>query len=132
MIILIIVALSVLVRMGAHYGSFYLGKALELNIGAAQFLFVLLYFIGLVGILIWFSFSSFFLVYENKGVKGSIKMSFGFVRRNYLDTLVLSVALFVILFFVNKIQGNLGNAIEYILLIPYFVLVIGRFVLKKA
>lgn len=130
-IISLITIVSVLIGRAAHYGAFYIGKTLNLGLGVAQFVFILIYFIGLIGVLIWFTFSSFFLVINRLDVGDSIKSSFSFVKMNYLATLSLSVMLFIIYYLVGMVAGRVGEALEYVILLPYATLVLTRFVLKN-
>jgi len=131
MIVSVIVVISFLIGRIAHYGAFFIGKLFGLAIGPAQFVFVLIYFLGLVGFLIFFNFSSFFLVFDKLDVTESMKKSFRFVKSNYLMTLVLSVAFFVAYYLIDKISGVAGEILEYVILLPFIVLVLSRFVLGK-
>ncbi|MEK6855146.1 MAG: hypothetical protein AABX73_02905 [Nanoarchaeota archaeon] len=128
-IIIIIAFVSALIGRITHYTTLFAGRFLELSILSAQIIFVLIYFLLLVGILIFFSFSSFYLVIYNLSLKESIKNSFSLVRREYLSVLTLTIIFFLAFFFLGRVEGLLGELIEYVILIPYVSLLMVRFVL---
>ncbi|MBU0466476.1 MAG: hypothetical protein KJ718_04065 [Nanoarchaeota archaeon] len=128
-IVLIMLAVGILIWGIAHYGAFFIGKAFGLNLNAALLIFILIYFAGLVGILIFFTFSSFFLVVNDLNVLESVQKSMKFVKKNYLGTLSLSVVFFVIYFLIDSIEGILGDALIYAVVLPFVVFVMVRFVL---
>jgi len=130
-ILLLIVLFSFLIGRIAYYGAFFLGKTLDLEVGAALAVFLLIYFAGLIGILIFLTFSSFFLVVDKLRPRGAIRRSIGFVKRNYLMTLALNIILFVVGYLANKIPGLFGDAVIYVLVVPFFVLVLTKFVVRK-
>lgn len=131
LIILIIIVLSILIGRIAFYGATFIGRAFNLGLGAAEAVFILIYFAGLIGVLIFFTFSSFFLVIDNLGVKESIKRSFRLVRREYLSTVALSLALFILAFLVRRIPTDVGSIVEYGLAIPFFALILVGFILAN-
>ncbi|MBU0760998.1 MAG: hypothetical protein KJ600_01270 [Nanoarchaeota archaeon] len=130
-VILLIILASAIVRLAAHFGALFIGRALGLEVDAALFVFMIIYLAGLVGVLIFLTFSSFFLVVEDLKVRESIRKSIKFVRKNYWETLVLSFALFVLGFLVGRIPGFAGEVLEYALVVPFVVLVLTRFVLLR-
>jgi len=130
-IILIIIVLSILIGRIAFYGATYIGRAFNLGLGAAEAVFILIYFAGLIGILIFFTFSSFFLVIDNLSVKESIRRSFRLVKREYPSTVALSLVLFVLAYLVRRIPTDVGGIVEYGLAIPFFALVLVGFVLAN-
>lgn len=131
LILAVIIVISVLIGRVAHYGAFFIGRIFSLGLGMAQFVFVLIYFIGLIGVLIWFTFSNFLLVFEDLSVIGGIKRSFSFVKKDYLGVLALNVVFFVLVFLLDRIPGFFGELVEYLILLPYAALVLSRFVLRK-
>ena len=130
LIILFIVLTSIIIGRIAHYGAFLIGQAFNLSVNIAMLLFVLIYLAGLIGVLIFLTFSSFFLVIDGLTAKEAIKKSTRFVKKNYFGTLLVLIIFSVIYFLVGKIEGLLGDVIVYVFVLPYFVLVMARFVLS--
>jgi len=128
-IMFVIALVSVVIERAAFYGGFFIGKIFGIGNGGAQFIFMMIYFIGLIGILIFLTFGSFYLVIYDLKVRESLSKSVRFVKREYLAVLSLSVILFVILFFLNQISGYLGDALEYLVFVPYISLILTRFVM---
>jgi hypothetical protein len=135
-IVLFVVLASILIGRIAHYAAFYIGRAMSLDTTSAVILFFLLYFIGLVGAMIFLTFSSFFLVARGLKIDGAVRDSASFVKRNYLATLILNVLFFALFFLSDWIPNVLGDVILFGLVLPYFVAVLTRFVetvdLKKS
>lgn len=129
-IMFVIMAVSILVGRIAHYGATYIGKGLGLEIGVAQVIFVLIYFAGLIGVLMFLTFASFFLVLEDRSVLGSIRRSFRFVKREYLTTLVLSIVLYIVFKLLTFVPGLAGEIIEYWIVLPFMALLLTRFVIE--
>src|SRR3989344_8430287 len=119
-IILLLVILGIIIERTAYFGAMFIGESFGFPILAAQALFILIYFAGLVGILIFPAFASFFLVVNDLKFKASLKSSFAFVKNNYLQVLALNVLIFVLFFALGKIPGVLGDLIEYLLAVPFF------------
>jgi hypothetical protein len=130
LIVLVIVLISIAIGRIAHYGALFAGKALELGVNTAVFLFVLIYFAELIGILMFFTFSNVFLIVKDLSVWASVKNSARFVKKEYLPTLCLSIVFFVIYYFVNLIPGIFGDFVAYAFVVPFAVLVLTRFVVK--
>ncbi len=128
-ILLFILVVGIVIWAIANYGGIYIGKLLGLEVNAALLLYILIYFAGLIGILIFLTFSNVCLVVENLNFSGAVKKSIKLVKKEYPATLALNVLIFVVLFLLNKINGIWIDLIEYTLLIPLFVLILTRFVL---
>ncbi len=130
LIVLLIILISIIVGRIAHYGALFIGQALDFNVNTAVPVFVLIYFVGLIGILIFLTFSNVFLVVRDLSVWESMKSSMRFVRKEYLATLSFSVIFFIVYFLVNKIPGIFGDVVAYVFVVPFFVLILTRFVIK--
>lgn len=129
MLIILIITIAVFwVSFGLAFG---IGRLFAMQPQTAAVVFALLYFIGLVGILIFFTFSSFYLVIENLKVGASLRKSFKLVGREYLATLSLLVILFVLGYLFNLIPGIYGELLIYLLLVPFVVTVMTKFVLRE-
>lgn len=129
LLVLIVVTLSsVAVWAIANYGVTAVGRALSIDVNVAVVLFLLVYFLGLVGFLIFLSFASFFLVLKDLNVKKSILKSFSFVKKNYFSTLSLIVIFFVLYWAVGFVEGWIGDIVAFGLLFPYLIIVFSRFV----
>lgn len=130
-IILIIGAAGFLIGRAAHYLALYIGKGIGLELKAAQILFFLLYLAGLIGLLIFLTFSSFYLILYNYSMKDSIKKSTKLVKVEYSNTICILLLFFVIYGILHLINyENIRLLIESLLIIPYFALVLTRFVLE--
>ncbi len=129
LILLFLLFVGIVIWAIANYGGIYAGKLLDLEVNAATLLYILIYFAGLVGILIFLTFSNVCLVVGNLNFREAVKKSIKLVKKEYLAALALNVLIFVILFLLNKVNGIWIDLIEYALLIPLFVLILTRFVL---
>ena len=135
-IIIIIYLCYNIIRIIATYGVSYFGKSLSLSVESAKFIFFFVYFAGLIGLLIFFTFSNFFLILENLGIIKSIKKSAIFVTRNYLSVLAISVIFYVIfrlIGFFDLIYASsafsISEIISSIIIYPYLALVLSRFLI---
>jgi len=135
LVIIIILAVYALINLISIYGVRFIGQSLGLEINIATLIFFLVYFIGLSGILIFLTFSSFYLIINNLKIKESIKNSINLVKKNY--TFVLSIL--IIFFIINQLleiylvfwNGLLFELLSAIFIIPYLSLILTRFVLQK-
>src|SRR3989344_3103961 len=91
-----------------------------------------LYFIYLIGIVIFFTFSNFFLVINNLKIKESILNSFILVKRNYLSILSISIIFSALFYLTSLLNDFLANIINFIILIPYLTLILTRFLIVNA
>ncbi len=120
------------VRIVSHYSVFYIGKALNIPTNYASVLFFIVYFAGMLGILIFLTFSSFCLVIYNKSIFASIKKSIEIVKKNYIETL----SVLVLLFAINKLlYHNLDfiwiEIIDAFLIVPYLAIILTKFVVDS-
>lgn len=102
----------------AQYGANFVGKGLGFDLETAIILFFILYFAGFFGILIFFSFSHFYVVLKNRSVSESVKDSWRFVRRHYVFVVCASIVLYLVSFGLGRIPELAGSFIEYAILIP--------------
>jgi len=133
-IILITILVYAVVNIIAIYGTLGIGKALELPISTATFVFYLIHFAGLIGIMMFLTFASFSLILHDLSIKKSIKESISVVRKNYLDVLSILVIFFIlgqVVNFIGRFDIRLVELVNAIFLVPYFSLVLTRFILKK-
>ncbi len=114
----------------AHYGALFLGKSLDLGLSSAQALYILIYFIGIAGFLIFFSFASFYLVIEKSSLRKSFVLSRRLVSREYPFVLSTSIVFFILFYFIDRIQGIVGDLVIYGVLVPLVSLFLTRFVLS--
>jgi len=131
LILAAVMLVGILIGRVAHYVAFYLGQIFSLDVGPAQFVFLLIYFLELIGVLVFFTFSSVFLVIDDKNVLESIMRSKNFVKKNYLSTLTLSVIIFMILFIIGFVPGGYAELLEYIIVVPLSAIILLRFVLQR-
>jgi hypothetical protein len=129
-VLLFLSAVSALIGQIAYYGAFYIGRFLKLGVTPALAVFILIYLAGLLGVLIFFSFSNFCLVVNDLGIIKGVRSSIKLVKKEYLAALSMSVILFVVLFLFNKISGKIAEIVEYGVLLPYFAIVLTRFVIE--
>mgnify|MGYP001561295533 CR=1 FL=1 len=125
-----------LVSFTAYYGALYLGKALALSSTYAQILFTAIYFLGLL-LVIFLTFSNFYLILFNFQIFTSIKKSIIFVKKRYLSTLSIVLIFFIIITllerFVSQIIFNiaLSELINLFITYPILLLVLTRFLLTE-
>ena len=129
--LLLIALITTAIGRIADRGAFYIGNFLKLSLLNAQITFFLIYFIGLLGFLIFFTFSCFYLTVYNLKIRESIKKSFKLVKREYLPTLTITVVLVCIVFFVYKLPKLYSELLEYALVLPVFIQIFTNFVLEK-
>lgn len=138
-IVIIMIIIYNITRLISHYTSLWIGAALNLELKPAQTLFISLYLILLLAFALFFTFSSFFMVIENLSIINSIKKSFSLVKRTYFQTLLITLVFFVIITLLNLLLPYklfdfiyISELISTLLIYPYFVLVLTRFVLENS
>jgi len=130
-IIVIIILVYNVIRYLAHNFALLIGNALNLSVNLAQGVFFLLYFAGLIGIIIFFTFSSFYLIIENRGILKSIDKSFWLVKKRYIYTLSILILFFLINRILDLSQSDIFIELSNsIIIIPYLSLLLSRFVLN--
>jgi len=82
-------------------------------------------------VLLFLIYSNFFAVIKYQKVREAVKSSINFTRAHYLDTLALSVIIFVTFFLLSKIPPNFSDAINYLIMIPFYTLLIVKFIMKN-
>jgi len=118
-------------RYLAHKIALLVGYSLNLEANAATGVFFVLYVAGLMGVIIFLTFSSFYLVIKNKGVWVSIKESARLVKGEYLGTLSIILVFFVVNGALSLWdQDAIVEVINTLFIIPYMALVLTRFVLN--
>ncbi len=136
LILVFILVIGFIIGRVAHYGAFYIGKAANLETMEAVVVFVLIYFIGLIGAVVFLTFSNFILILKNLKVHTAIKASAALAKKEYPATISLNVIFFLLFLFVDWIPGIVGEVLLFGLLLPYLVAVLTRFVetadLKKS
>ena len=126
--IFLILIISDLVFFASLYSSFYIGKTVNLSLRPAQALFFLALFIGMALVVIFFTYSSFFLIIKNLSIRNSIKSSFRFVKSNYIHTLALLLIFFVVdwfLEFLEFIHPYLSEIVTSLILVPLLALALS-------
>src|SRR3989344_1815486 len=93
-ILIIISVIGSLIWIIVFYLGMRLGQLMGLDVSSATILYILIYFVFIISTIIFLTFSGFILVLENKGIVESIKKSIKFVKRNYIETLVLNILIF--------------------------------------
>ena len=136
LILVFILIIGFIIGRVAHYGAFYIGKATNLEVMGAVVVFVLIYFIGLVGAVVFLTFSNFILVLRNLKTSAAVRASIALAKKEYPATISLNVIFFLLFLFVDWIPGIAGEVLLFGLLLPYLVAVLTRFVetadLKKS
>ncbi len=130
-VIIFLLILYNLVRNAAHYGALFLGKAIGLLLNPAILLFYFIYFVGLFGLIIFFTFSNFYLIVFNLTIKNSIKRSFLLVKKEYLFVLATILLFFLVNYLIDQFSliNELASDLISYLLIPFVSLIFTRFVL---
>jgi len=81
LIIILILVVRYIVNVSSIFLGVKIGTFLNLSLQPAKILFSLIYAIGLLGIIIFLTFSSFYLVLKNLSIIQSVKSSFSLVRK---------------------------------------------------
>jgi len=131
LIMIIMMAVAALITAIGYYGVFYLGKFFVWEVGLAKTILVLFYIIGILGIEIFFMLSLFTSTIYNIGVWGALKKSFMAVKGSYIAVLVIFIILNALFYLTGKINEIAGGLIEYLILIPFTVILLTRFLLDK-
>ncbi len=127
-IVLIIISYNIIWLISQN-GASLIGKSLSLEVNLAKLVFFFIYFLGLLGVIIFLTFSPFYLIIKNKSILESLRNSAILVKKNYLKT-ILILALF---FALNGILGFTPERVEEIInlfILPYFALIFARFVVS--
>ena len=129
-IVIIIILISInIARFISHNTAIIIGKSLALDVRIATGLFFILYFGSIIGFVIFFSFSSVYLVAYNFGILKSIKKSFSLVKKNYIETLIILTLYFVVSQILERYISRIGvEIINALVLVPYFAVLLVRFV----
>lgn len=129
-IVIIIILMGInIVRFISHNIAIIIGKSLELDVRIATGLFFILYLGGIIGFLIFFSFSSVYLVSYNFSILKSIKKSFNLVKKNYIETLIILTLYYVISQILERYAARIGvEIINALFIVPYFAVLLVRFV----
>ena len=103
---------------------------MNLEVESAKWIFLSFYFVGLIGVIIFLTFSSFYLVLKNKTIVGSIKSSARLVEKRYIETLCVILVFFVIYKIFDLIDIRVvTEIINAVFIVPYFSLVLTKFIL---
>ena len=120
----------------AYLIAFGIGHLLTLDVTLARIVFIFFLFIGLVSLLLFLTFTSFFLVSSALSIFSSMKSSIRLVKKEYLSTLALIVLFFVLGQLIEIFTGNANllfkELINTLLLYPYLALCMMRFVHERA
>jgi hypothetical protein len=95
-----------------------------------KFLSLLIVVAWLLGVIIFFTFSNFYLIIRDISVGKSIIMSRKLVKREYINVLIISVFFFVLFSVLNLFSGIFRDLIGFLVLTPYMSLVLTRFILE--
>ena len=130
-IILITLLIYNIIQQIVYYLSTFIGHSLSLELNSAKFIYFILYFIGLSGILIFISLSTFILILKDKSILESISESVKIVKENYL--LVLSV--FVVIFAISEvsllIHSILKESLNILIITPLISLIFTNLILDN-
>ena len=87
-------------------------------------------FAFLAGVFIFFSFMNFYISIYSLNLADSVRKSFSLVRKEYLAVLSLSVLFFVLYWLTAKLPNYFAEVVEYLILLPFFVILMTRFVMR--
>lgn len=130
-IMLVILASYNIVSYIAREGASFIGRSLELAVEQAAVIFFFIYFLGLAGGIVFLTFSSFYLVLQDKGVLRSIKSSISLVRKQYIFTFVILVSFFAINSLLELTGKQIIGDIINLFLVPYFSLLMARIIIES-
>ena len=106
---------------------FTANKFLYDSVPAAQLIAIILILLVLMLFFVFFAFAPYFLVMKDMRVFASIKESFAFVKKNYVDALLLFLILTITSILINQIP-YVGWVINLLLLGPVQALVLVYFI----
>ncbi len=129
--IILIIILYNLTRLIAHYLAFFAGSIFNLSVKPAAFLFFIIYILGILGFLIFFSLSNFVCIIKRFSMKKSISSSFLIVKSNYLTILSMFLIYFVISQLISLINGNISEIVGAAILTPILSIILSKIVLKN-
>lgn len=116
-ITLIVIIIGIIIQQASTYIALKVGKFAGLDILHAKFIFLGLYGLGLLCILIFLSFASFYCIKDNLNIRDSIKKSINFVRANYIKTL-LSITIIYLFWEVIGLLPKYGSVFGTIIVTP--------------
>jgi len=129
LIVIFLVSYNI-INFVTFHSSLFISKALNLEVESAKWIFLSFYFVGLIGVIIFLTFSSFYLVLKNKTIVGSIKSSARLVEKRYIETLCVILVFFVIYKIFDLIDIRVvTEIINAVFIVPYFSLVLTKFIL---
>lgn len=111
----------------------YILNDFEIPIMAFKVIAFLISAFWVCAVLLFLIYSNFFVVIKNQKTAGGIKFSIKFVKSHYLETILLSVIIFVTFFILSKLpmQQNIIDAVNYLIIIPFYTLLISRVILEN-
>jgi len=107
-----------------------LSPSFVLSTGVFRFFGLLIAFVWVAGIIIFTSFAAFYIVIERESFFRGMMYSARLVKKEYLETLCLSVIFFVVVALIEQIGGTASEVLNYFLVLPYLFLIMTRFVLE--
>lgn len=102
---------------------------LSVSLETFRLLTILLSFIMVAGVIIFFSFTAFFIVLNDLSFKNGIKASIKFVRKEYINSLLITVIFFAIISLLHKVSSVYADIANFALVLPFMFFIITRFIL---
>jgi len=132
-VMVIIILVFNIIRVFSQILAFSIGRLLMLDIKPAQLIFFLFYFLGLAGIILFLTYSSFVLIIKKKSIIDSIKNSIKITKKNYILTLSISIVVFAILSILEKIISIslITESINMLILVPYLCFLLSEIVARE-
>lgn len=109
----------------------YLLPYFEIPIVAFKAIAFLISAFWICAVLLFLAFSNFFAVIKNQKTKQAVKSSIKFVKSHYLETLALSIIIFITFFLLSQLPQKISDFLNYALIIPFYTLLITRFILEN-
>lgn len=128
LVLLIFVILFNIVNVVLYGFTFLMSLHPVVSVEVFKILSFILAFLITGGFVMFFSFSNFYVVLNDFGVLKSVRASWKLVRREYLSVLSMSVLFFVVVFLITKIEGFVGDLINYGIVLPLMFSIYTRFV----
>lgn len=94
-----------------------------------RLLSILISFFWVAAIIIFFSFTSFFIILEDLSFLEGIKSSLRFVKKEYISTLSITVVFYALISFIKFFDSIYADLINYIIVLPLMFFVLTKFVL---
>ncbi len=126
-ILLFLVFYNIVNYLSFHL-TFFIGGIFSLPENSAKILFLIFYFIGLFGFIIFLAFTNFYFIIFNLSFKEGLIKSFNFVKNNYISVGVILLAFFIFNEIILFLPESFYEIISLIFIPPYLSIILSKFI----